>query len=81
MPGYEVSTWYGLWAVKGTPPQIVERMAAEVKKALADKDMQSRWHENGSEVPQMSQKEFATMLDKEIARWAEVVKTANVKLE
>ncbi len=81
VPGYEVSTWYGLWAVKGTPPQIVERMAAEVKKALANPDIQSRWHDNGSDVPQMSQQEFSTMLDAEIVRWAEVVKTANVKLE
>ena len=81
VPGYEVSTWYGLWAVKGTPPQIIERMTAEVKKALANPDIQSRWHDNGSDVPQMSQQEFATMLDKEIVRWAEVVKTANVKLE
>ena len=81
VPGYEVSTWYGLWAIKGTPPQIIERMGAEVKKALATPDMQSRWHDAGSDVPQMSQQEFAAMLDAEIARWADVVKTANVKLE
>jgi tripartite-type tricarboxylate transporter receptor subunit TctC len=81
VPGYEVSTWYGLWAIKGTPPQIIERMGAEVKKALATPDMQNRWHDAGSDVPQMSQQEFAAMLDAEIARWADVVKTANVKLE
>ena len=81
VPGYEVSTWYGLWAVKGTPPQIVERMGTEVKKALATPDMQNRWHDAGSDVPQTSQQEFAAMLDTEIARWADVVKTANVKLE
>ncbi|MET0962300.1 MAG: tripartite tricarboxylate transporter substrate binding protein [Noviherbaspirillum sp.] len=81
VPGYEVSTWYGMWAIKGTPPQIVERMAAEVKKALANPDMQTRWHDAGSEVPQMSQQQFAAMLESEIARWADVVKTANVKLE
>ena len=81
VPGYEVSTWYGLWAIKGTPPQIIERMGAEVKKALATPDMQNRWHDAGSDVPQMSQQEFAAMLEAEIARWADVVKTANVKLE
>ena len=79
--GYEVSTWYGMWAVKGTPPQIIERMAAEVKKALANPDMQTRWHDAGSEVPQMSQQQFAAMIEAEIARWADVVKAANVKLE
>ncbi|RJF92361.1 Bug family tripartite tricarboxylate transporter substrate binding protein [Noviherbaspirillum saxi] len=81
VPGYEVSTWYALWAVKGTPPQIVERMAAETQKALASPEIKARWHEAGSEVPQMSQQEFATMLESEIARWGNVVKQANVKLE
>jgi tripartite-type tricarboxylate transporter receptor subunit TctC len=81
VPGYEVSTWYGLWAVKGTPQPIVDKMAAEVRKALANPDIQSRWHEAGSEVPQMSQQEFAAKVDAEIERWGSVVKAANVKLE
>ena len=81
VPGYEVSTWYGMWAVKGTPPAIVERMAAEVKKALASPEIQSRWNDAGSDVPQMSQQEFAAKVDAEIERWGSVVKAANVKLE
>jgi tripartite-type tricarboxylate transporter receptor subunit TctC len=81
VPGYEVSTWYGLWAVKGTPPQIVQRMAAEVQKALASPEIKTRWNDAGSDTPHMSQQEFSSMVESEIQRWANVVKTANVKLE
>lgn len=81
VPGYEVSTWYGIWAVKGTPAPIVERMGAEVRKALDSPEIQKLWHNAGSEVPQMSQQEFATLLNAEIERWGKVVKEANVKLE
>jgi tripartite-type tricarboxylate transporter receptor subunit TctC len=81
VPDYEVSTWYGLFAVKGTPPEIVERMTAEVKKALATPELQANWQNAGSEVPTMSQAEFGSMLAADIARWRKVVKTANVKLD
>jgi len=81
VPGYEVSTWYGMWAPKGTPPEIVERMAAEVQKALASPEVRNIWHSIGSETPNVVQAQFGAMVNSEIARWAQVVKTANVKLE
>lgn len=79
VPGYEVSTWYALWAIKGTPNDIVERMGAEVKKALASPEIQTLWHNAGSEVPQMSQADFTKLLTSEIARWSEVVKYSGAK--
>lgn len=81
VPDYEVSTWYGLFAVKGTPPEIVERMASEVKKALASPELKTNWNNAGSETPTMTQAEFGAMLNSEIARWRNVVKTANVKID
>lgn len=81
VPGYEVSTWYALWAVKGTPPAIVDKMGAEVKKALATPEIKAAWEKAGSEVPQQSQAEFKALLDSEIARWGKVVKEANIKLD
>jgi tripartite-type tricarboxylate transporter receptor subunit TctC len=81
LPGYEVSTWYCLFATKGTPPEIVERMGAEVRKALASPEVQTNWQNAGSEVPNMSASEFGAMVASEIARWNKVVKTANVKLD
>ncbi len=81
LPDYRVSTWYGLWAVKGTPAPIVERMQAEVTKALATPELREVWLANGSEVPSMSQAEFARFLNAEIKRWAQVTKTSGAKLD
>jgi tripartite-type tricarboxylate transporter receptor subunit TctC len=81
VPGYEVSTWYGLWAIKGTPPEVVERMTEEVKKALASPEIQHNWTSAGSDIPNMSQAEFSAMIASEIARWGQVVKSSGVKLE
>jgi tripartite-type tricarboxylate transporter receptor subunit TctC len=81
LPDYRVSTWYGLWAVKGTPAPIVDRMQAEVTKALATPELREVWLANGSEVPSMSQAEFARFLNAEIKRWAQVTKTSGAKLD
>jgi tripartite-type tricarboxylate transporter receptor subunit TctC len=81
LPDYRVSTWYGLWAVKGTPQPIVERMQAEVSKALATQEVRDIWLANGSDVPSMSQAEFARFLNADIKRWALVTKTSGAKLD
>ena len=81
LPDYRVSTWYGLWAVKGTPAPVVERMQTEVTKALATPELREVWLANGSEVPSMSQAEFARFLNAEIKRWAQVTKTSGAKLD
>ena len=81
LPDYRVSTWYGLWAVKGTPQPIVERMQAEVSKALATQEVRDIWLANGSDVPSMSQAEFARFLNAENKRWALVTKTSGAKLD
>ncbi|HEV2612866.1 MAG TPA: tripartite tricarboxylate transporter substrate binding protein [Noviherbaspirillum sp.] len=81
VPGYEVSTWYGMWAPRGTPPDVVERMAAEVQKALASPELKTAWNNSGSDIPQLTQAKFGAMVDAEIKRWAAVVKAAGVKLE
>ncbi|HYC43275.1 MAG TPA: tripartite tricarboxylate transporter substrate binding protein [Noviherbaspirillum sp.] len=81
VPGYEVSTWYGMWAPKGTPAEVVERMAAEVQKALATPEVKNTWHSIGSDTPNLVQAQFGAMVTSEIARWGQVVKEAGVKLE
>jgi tripartite-type tricarboxylate transporter receptor subunit TctC len=81
VPGYEVSTWYGIWATKGTPSEIVERMGAEVQKALASPELKTIWHNSGSEVPHMTQAQFSAMIAAEINRWGQVVQTSGVKME
>jgi tripartite-type tricarboxylate transporter receptor subunit TctC len=81
MPDYVVSTWYGIWGVKGTPKDILDRMHAEVVKALQSPELREIWASNGSEVSTMSQQEFAKFLASEIKRWAEVTKSSGARLD
>lgn len=81
LPGYEVGTWYGIWAVKGTPKEIVDRMYDEVVKALNSPELREIWANNGSDVAVMKQDEFARFLNSEIKRWAQVTKVSGAKLD
>jgi tripartite-type tricarboxylate transporter receptor subunit TctC len=81
MPGYQVSTWYGIWAVKGTPKELVDRMYDEVVKALNTPELREIWANNGSDLSVMSQADFAKFLNSEIKRWAEVTKASGAKLD
>ena len=81
VPGYEVATWYGLWAPKGTPKEIVERMQAEMAKALATTELRDIWNGLGTETPNLYGDAFGRFVNSEIKRWAEVVKKSGAKLE
>lgn len=81
VPGYEVSTWYAVFAPKGTPKEIVDRMHAEVQKALATPELKQAWLNNGSETPNLSQEQFATFVSSEVKRWAQVAQASGAKLD
>ncbi|HEY0826104.1 MAG TPA: tripartite tricarboxylate transporter substrate binding protein, partial [Ramlibacter sp.] len=81
LPEYTVSTWYGVWAPKGTPPEIQARMHEEVRKAVQSERLKSVWANQGAEFPNMSQQQFAEFIDSEVKRWAQVVKASNVKAD
>ena len=79
--GYEVSTWYGLFAPKNTPPEIVARMTKELRIAMQVASIKEAWERNGSDVPDVAGADFAKMVSAEVARWRKVVNEANVKLD
>lgn len=79
VPGYEVSTWYAMWAPKNTPPEIVAKMTAELQKALATPMVTEAWKRNGSEIPNLYGPAFGDFVKTEVARWGKVVAEANVK--
>ena len=81
VPGYVVSTWYGLWAPKGTPQDIVDKMTAEVTKAINSPELVEIWANNGSEVPKMVGEPFGKFVSADIKRWATVVKASGAKLD
>ena len=81
IPDYVVSTWYGIWGVKGTPKEILDRMHAEVVKAISGPELRDIWASQVSETTTMSQDQFAKFLASEIKRWAQVTKTSGAKLD
>ena len=81
VPGYEYYTWFGLWAPKGTPRRIVERLHAELQKALADPTVQQRIADTAGEPSNMALAQVEPFVKAEIAKWAEVVKRAGIKVE
>ena len=80
-PNYEVATWYGLWAPKGTPRELIAAMQAEMRKALNSDELKATWTGLGTETPNLWGDDFGKFVGAEIKRWAEVVKNAGVKLE
>jgi tripartite-type tricarboxylate transporter receptor subunit TctC len=81
VPGYEYHTWFGLWAPKGTPQPIIEKLNAEIKKALAEPSMQQRIAATSGEPSTMALMDIEPFTKAEIAKWAEVVKRAGIKVE
>ncbi len=81
LKGYEVSTWYAIWAPKGTPDDIVEKMATEMRKALDADVIKEAWKKNGSPTPTLMRADFGKFVTSEVARWGKVVKDAGIKLE
>jgi len=80
-PDYKVSTWYGIWAPKGTPKEAVDRMQAEMKKAFAADDVKATWNSMGAEVPNLYGDDFGKFVSSETKRWSEVVKASGAKLD
>src|SRR6201988_971835 len=81
LAGYEVSTWYGLFAPKNTPAAIVQQMARELQKAMQTAAIKEAWERNGSDVPDVAGPAFAKMVSAGVERWRKVVNDANVKLD
>lgn len=81
LPDFVATSWYGLWAIKGTPKPIIERMTAEVTKALATPEIQAKWATMGATTRKLTGAEFGQLVHSETVRWADVVKRAHVKMD
>ncbi|WP_326535747.1 Bug family tripartite tricarboxylate transporter substrate binding protein [Pseudorhodoferax sp.] len=81
LPDYKVTTWYGLWAPKGTPAEVQARAVEEVKRAGAADEIRAVWASNGAHFGTLTPAQFGDYVQAEITRWAGVVKAANIKLD
>jgi len=78
--GYEIADWVGMLAPAGTPQPIVEKLNAEVQKALTDPDTQKKFELQGLEPAGTSAKDFAAFIDAEQKKWDEVAKRDNIRV-
>ena len=81
VPDFVSGTWAGIIAPAGTPKEIVDRVAAEAKKALADPAMKQKLAEQGIVAVGNTPDEYRAFVAGEIARWAKVIKDAGIKME
>jgi tripartite-type tricarboxylate transporter receptor subunit TctC len=77
--GADSPLWFGLWAPAGTPQEIVNKISADVRKALADKATKDKLVNLGNVTMDMSPKEFSDFVDSEMAVYGKVLKDAGVK--
>jgi tripartite-type tricarboxylate transporter receptor subunit TctC len=78
---FNVTTWYAIWAVKGTPREIIDKMYQEVVKALAQPDIKRIWEEQGAAAGGQPPAEFGRFVHSEVQRWGKVVKDAGIKID
>jgi tripartite-type tricarboxylate transporter receptor subunit TctC len=81
VPGYDSGAWFGLLAPAGTPKDIVDRLATETQRILRLPDVAERLSGLGAEVVGGTPAQFAAHIKSEIAKWAKVIKDANVELQ
>lgn len=81
LPGFEVSNWIGLFAPVGTPPEIVAKLNAEVQKIMRSADVQKRLESEGARFIPTTPAQFASFQRDELAKWAKIIKDANIKAE
>lgn len=81
LPGYEAYSWSGVMAPKGTPPDIVKRMNADMVKVLSDPATAKGMIAAGAEPKPGTPEQFGEFVRNEIVKWRDLIKTANIKLE
>ncbi len=81
LPDYTVTTWYGLWAPKGTPAEVQTRIVEDMRRAAASDELKTVWASNGAEFGTQTPAQFGSFVSAEIKRWAAVVKASGAKLD
>jgi len=81
MPGFDISTWYGLLAPAGTPPEVIAKWNAEVVKALNSPDVREKMLAQGAEPAPNTPAEFAAFIAREREKYAKIVKASGAKVD
>lgn len=80
LPDYQVTTWYGIWAPKGTPANEQSRAVDAIRKSCLSEEAAQVWSRQGATFPNLTGAEFGAFVKSEIRTWAQVVKASGAKL-
>jgi len=81
IPGFEISTWWGIVAPAGTPPAIVQKLNQEIQKAASKDPLKGRLLKEGAQLYQTTPSQMQKLLSNELQQWRSVVKSADMKLQ
>jgi len=81
LAGFDVSTWFGVFAPAGTPPAVVARLNEAMTAALRTPEMRERLARMGAEPAPMSSAQFAELVRKELAKYEKVVKFSGARVD
>lgn len=81
LPGYDVTSWYALFAPKGTPDAILQKVNRLVSKIIASDAAQKKLASLGAVGSEMNQPAFAAFVDKEMQRWGDVIRPMNLRMD
>lgn len=80
VPGFEATQWYGVVAPARTPAAIVDQLAAEIRRSLAQLDLKKHLEDEGAQPANMGPVEFGRLIRTEIERWGKVIRAANIQI-
>jgi tripartite-type tricarboxylate transporter receptor subunit TctC len=81
VPNYEATIWLGIMAPKGTPKAIVDQLNATISKIVNQPDVKQQWSKQGAVPLVMNAASFDKYLQDDVAKWAQVIRSANIKLD
>ena len=81
VPGYEATIWLGIMAPKGTPTEIVNKLNAEITKVVNSPKVKDAWAKQGAVPMTMTPAAFGDFLEKDIAKWAKIVKISGATIQ
>jgi tripartite-type tricarboxylate transporter receptor subunit TctC len=81
VPNYLVTTWYGIWAPAGTPPEAIAKLQIEVAKAMQTPNIREVWAQQGASPGGNSPADFGAFVKTEIAKWAKVAKESGARVD
>jgi tripartite-type tricarboxylate transporter receptor subunit TctC len=81
VPGYEVNVWFGMQVPAGTPRPVVDKLNRDMVTLLKDPEVVKRFRDQGVEVVASTPAEFSALVQKEVVKWTQLIRDANIRVE